>query len=238
MNQFIPNYHIVNVISASHASDVYLVKKNETNEHYLLKSLKETDTSSSEGVNRRIRFRHEMDIVSSLDHPKIAKPIDTFVDSKCFSIIYPYRKGQTLARVIEDGISFNENDSVNVIFQILDALEYIHARGIVHMDINPYNVFLDDEKGVTLLDFGIAMNEEDARKIPSNRIIGTFPYLAPEQMGFTDFKIDIRTDLYCAATILFRLLSGNSPFGPYITSNSVLELLNASIKEKCSPLKR
>jgi serine/threonine protein kinase/signal transduction histidine kinase len=231
-------YDLLNPISVSRDSDVYLIRKKDTDEHFLLKSLKENSGAGKDTISRKIRFRHEMDTVSALDHPKIAHPIATFVDGNSYSIIYPYRKGQTLAKTLEQGINLSENESINIVLQILDALEYIHARGIIHVDINPYNVFLDDEIGVELLDFGISMTEEEARKLPDGRIVGTLPYLAPEQMGFTDFKIDTRTDLYCAALILYRLLSGRLPFSEHINKDSVSELLDATLKREMQPIKK
>jgi serine/threonine protein kinase/signal transduction histidine kinase/tetratricopeptide (TPR) repeat protein len=232
------NFDLLRTVSTSHDSDVFLIRKKDSDEHFLLKTLKENFKAGKDTVNRKIRFRREMDIVSALDHPSIARPIGTFVDEKTYSIIYPYRKGQTLAKTLEESVRFSENESINIIFQILDALGYIHARGIIHADINPYNVFLDDEKGVELLDFGISMTEEEARKLPEGRIVGTLPYLAPEQMGFTDFKIDTRTDLYCAALILYRLLSDNLPFGNHTSKNSISDLLDATLKREVPPIKK
>jgi serine/threonine protein kinase/signal transduction histidine kinase/tetratricopeptide (TPR) repeat protein len=238
MEPFANKYELITSISTGHESDVWLVRKKDSDEQFLLKSLKEYLGPSKEVINRRIRFCHEMDIVSSLDHPKIARPIDTFVDDKTYAIIYPYRKGQTLAKALDKGAAYSENDAINIVFQILDALEYIHVRGIIHADINPYNVFLDDEKGFRLLDFGISMTEEEARKLPEGRIVGTLPYLAPEQMGFTDFKIDTRTDLYCTGILLYRLLSENLPFGNHTSVDAISDLLNATLKKEVPPIKK
>lgn len=238
MDSLSAKFDFLNPVSVSRDSDVYLVKKRESDEHFLLKSLKENSTSGNDTITRKIRFRREMDIVSALDHPSIARPVETFVDDKTYSIIYPYRKGQTLAKTLKEGARFSETDSVNIVFQILDALGYIHARGIIHADINPYNIFLDEEKGVELLDFGISMTEEEARKLPEGRIVGTMPYLAPEQMGFTDFKVDTRTDLYCGAIILYRLLSDTLPFGNLSSTNAISDLLDATLKKELPPIKK
>jgi serine/threonine protein kinase/signal transduction histidine kinase/tetratricopeptide (TPR) repeat protein len=238
MDPFSSKFDILDPVSIGHDSDVFLIKKKDSDEYFLLKSLKENISTGKDAINRKIRFRREIDIVSAFDHPGIARPIGTFVDDKTYSIIYPYRKGRTLAKTLEQGILFSESDAVHIIFQVLDALGYIHARGIIHADVNPHNVFMDDAKGVELLDFGVSMTEEEARKLPEDRIIGTLPFLAPEQMGFTDFKIDTRTDLYCAALMLFRLVSGSLPFGNHIGKNSISDLLDATLKRELPPIKK
>ncbi|GAG20915.1 unnamed protein product, partial [marine sediment metagenome] len=103
------------------------------------------------------------------------------------------------------------------------------------MTFNPNNIFVDDEKGVTLLDFGNSLTEEEAIKLPVGRIVGTLPYLSLEQIGFTEYKIDARSDLFCTALILYRLLSGKLPFT--IQNNSIEELLNQILKAEVQPIK-
>jgi serine/threonine protein kinase len=115
MDTLFSKYDLLNPVSSSHDSDVYLIKKKDSDEYFLLKSLKENIGSGKDTVNRKIRFRREMDIVSALNHPSIARPVGTFVDDKTYSIIYPYRKGQTLAKALEERIHFSENEAVNII---------------------------------------------------------------------------------------------------------------------------
>ncbi len=119
--------------------------------------------------------------------------------------------------------------------QVLDALEYIHARGIIHCDLNPHNIYINEERGLELLDFGLSMLEEEARKLPEGRIVGTMPYLSPEQMGFTDFKIDSRSDLFCVGLILYRMISGSLPFPDH--KDSLEELLKFTLKTEVKPVK-
>jgi len=227
-------YIHLNSISSSLHCDVYLVRKEGSEDICILKSLRKPDPESSSQTATKLRFRKEIDLVSSFDHPNIAKPIDSFAEEDSFSIVYPFRNGKTLARMLEEGMAFSETDSANIILQVLDALEYIHTRSIIHCDINPCNIFIDDEKGSQLIDFGLSLTIEEAERIPEGRIFGTIPYLSPEQMGFTDFKMDTRTDLYCAAIILYRLLAGRLPFT--IKNNSLTELLTSTLKREIEPI--
>ncbi len=232
---FSREFDIVNIVSSSQDSEVVLTRKKETGEQFILKSLNETNGNSNDLVSRKLRFKREVDIVSSFEHPRIAKPAETFTDDKNISILYPYKNGKTLAKIIEETSMFSIDDTLLYIYQILDALEYIHSRSIIHCDVNPYNIYVDENRGVELLDFGLSMTEEEAQKLPEGQIIGTIPFLSPEQMGFTDFKIDFRSDLYCAGIILYQLLTGRQPFP--INNNSLAELLDSTLKTEVKPIK-
>ncbi|HUI90639.1 MAG TPA: AAA family ATPase [Chitinivibrionales bacterium] len=228
-------FDTINLVSSSHDSDVFLVKKKETGERFLLKSLKEQKGVSGEAIQRKIRFRKEVDTVSSLDHPNIAKPVLTFADEISYSILYPYRRGTTLAKIFEAKGAIAPDEALLYVQHVLDALEYVHARGIIHCDLNPNNIYINEERGLELLDFGLSMFEEEARKVPENRIVGTMPYLSPEQMGFTDFKIDPRSDLFCVGIMLYRMISGSLPFPDY--KDSLEELLKFTLKTEVKPVK-
>lgn len=228
-------FDIIKLISESQDSEVFHAQKKDTNDFFLIKSLKEQKDTSANIIDRNILFRKEINITSSLDHPNIVKLADTYFDGKTYYLIYPYREGKTLSNIFKDGQNFSTQDSLNLISQLLDALEYIHLKGIIHCDINPNNIFVDDEKGVTLLDFGYSMTEEEAIKLPDGRVIGTSPYISLEQVGFTDYKIDARSDLFCTALILYRLLAGKLPFS--IENDSIEELLNKIPKAEIEPIK-
>ncbi len=228
------SYDVLNPVAKSRESDVYLVRQKETSNLFLLKTSKQNANKDSEINNAKRNFR-EIEIVSSLDHPNIAKPYEAFIRNDTFSILYPYEKGDTLSRLFDIEQKFDEHEALQIIKQLLEALAYIHSRNIIHCDINPQNIFVTEIKGVKLLDFGLSLTEEDARKIPEGRITGTFPYLSPEQMGFTKFKIDNRTDLYCAMMLLYRMLAGTHPFAT--KENSLKELLDAAIKREFVAIK-
>ncbi len=228
-------YNLLELISQSQDSRVYLARKKDSRDYFLVKSLKERKDTAANIIDRKILFRKEINIVSSLDHPNIVKIVDTHFDGRTYTLIHPYRKGSTLAHIFRESASFSPPDSLYLIIQLLDALDYVHLRGIVHCDINPNNIFVDDEKGVILLDFGYAMTEEEAVKLPEGTIVGTTPYLSLEQMGCTDYKISGRSDLFCTAMILYRLLSGRLPFT--IKNNSIEELFEKYPKAEVQPIK-
>jgi serine/threonine protein kinase len=109
--------------------------------------------------------------------------------------------------------------------QICEALSYIHAHGLIHRDLKPSNVMVDEDRLVRLMDFGLAkFIADDAAVTADGRLVGTFRYMAPEQI--LGEKLDARADLYSLGVILYELLTGRAPFDaktPYELWQKVLE---------------
>jgi serine/threonine protein kinase/signal transduction histidine kinase len=232
------DYEILEQISSTSFSDIFYIKEKQTSEFYLLKLLKSKEDAykqSKEDIIKKVRFKREVDFFSSIEHPNISKPLRVISTKEDFYLLYPYYFGNTLNRIFERNVVFSATTALSYISQLLDAIEYIHARGIIHCNINPHNIFLTEEKGLYLLDFSLAIHEDEAKKIPEGVIYGTIPYLAPEQTGFTDIKIDFRTDLYCIGILLYKMISGTHPLAE--NSNSIDEILNSSLKKEILPIK-
>jgi serine/threonine protein kinase len=113
----------------------------------------------------------------------------------------------------------------DVMLQICEALGYIHGHGLIHRDLKPSNIMVDEDRVVRLMDFGLAkFISDDAAVTADGRLVGTFRYMAPEQI--LGEKLDSRADLYSLGVILYELLSGRAPFDaktPYELWQKVLE---------------
>ena len=94
--------------------------------------------------------------------------------------------------------------------QVLQALAYVHERGLVHRDLKPSNIMVDDERRVRLMDFGLVRSADEGRNTLSRRVVGTYRYMAPEQAR--GLPVDARADLYSLGVILYELLCGRPPF--------------------------
>lgn len=109
--------------------------------------------------------------------------------------------------------------------QLCEALSYIHAHGLIHRDLKPSNIMVDEDRLVRLMDFGLAkFIADDAAVTADGRLVGTFRYMAPEQI--LGEKLDARADLYSLGVILYELLTGRAPFDaktPYELWQKVLE---------------
>lgn len=113
----------------------------------------------------------------------------------------------------------------DVMLQLCEALEYIHAHGLIHRDLKPSNIMVDEDRTVRLMDFGLAkFLADDAQVTADGRLVGTFRYMAPEQI--LGEQLDARTDLYALGVILYELLAGRPPFeaaAPFELWQKVLE---------------
>ena len=113
----------------------------------------------------------------------------------------------------------------DAMLQLCEALAYIHSYGLIHRDLKPSNVMVDEDRTVRLMDFGLAKYiSDDAAVTADGRLVGTFRYMAPEQI--LGENLDGRTDLYSLGVILYELLAGRPPFEaktPYELWQKVLE---------------
>ena len=159
------------------------------------------------------RFLREVGFLTSIDHPRIGKLIDSGENEWLVYYVMPYVEGPTLrehlARVQQASIS----DTLKIAHDLLDALDYAHAKGIVHRDVKPENIVLSQE-GAVLVDFGIAKAVAESgtdRLTRSGFAVGTSAYMSPEQIAGAE-DIDYRADFYSLGCVLFECLAGQPPF--------------------------
>ena len=160
------------------------------------------------------RFHRESDIGAKLDHPGVMR---VFVDEDRARVymVMEWVEGRLLRRVMSGQWKFPPQRAVNIALRILDALGYIHSRGVVHRDLKPENIMIDADDNIKLIDFGIAANA-GARRITFAKLsntMGTPDYISPEQVKGK--RGDGRSDLYALGVMLYEMLTGKVPFqGP------------------------
>lgn len=159
------------------------------------------------------RFLQEISFLSDLDHPHIARILDSGESDFVVFYVMPYFEGPTLFDHLRRVRRASVSDTLRIGSTLLGALQYAHERGIVHRDVKPDNVVLS-ETGPVLLDFGIARAVARSgrdRLTRSGFAVGTSSYMSPEQiLGKED--IDHRSDLYSLGCVLFECLAGRPPF--------------------------
>ncbi|MGH7658280.1 MAG: serine/threonine-protein kinase, partial [Gemmatimonadales bacterium] len=159
------------------------------------------------------RFREEARSLAKLTHPGIL-PIH-FVGAAGDLTWYamPFVKGQTLGDLLRVQGALGTDRAVSILRPVLDALEYAHRQELVHRDIKPDNVLIEEGTGrILLLDFGIAKQlDRDGGLTQAGVTIGSPLYMSPEQaMGRAD--IDRRSDIYALGALLYHMVTGTPPF--------------------------
>lgn len=159
------------------------------------------------------RFLREIELLSRLEHPHIAKLLDYGEKDWLVYFAMSYVEGATLEAILGQVRRISIPDALRLGDNLLDALAYAHSRGIVHRDVKPANIILA-EAGAMLVDFGIARAVEVAgreRITHSGFTVGTSAYMSPEQAAALP-TIDHRSDLYSLGCVLFECLAGRPPF--------------------------
>src|SRR5213596_37607 len=161
------------------------------------------------------RFLREIRYASQLNHPHIARLLDSGETDYLLWFVMPFVPGETLRQVVRRERMLPIDRAVRVATEVLDALGHAHERGLAHRDIKPDNIVLSAEgSGAILVDFGIARaiaHSGEDRVTRSGFVVGTEEYMSPEQAGGSP-DIDGRTDIYSLGVVLFEALAGRPPF--------------------------
>ena len=159
------------------------------------------------------RFLREIKLASQLNHPHIAHLLDSGERDWLVYYVMSYVQGATLREMLSQRVRLTVPDTLRVADDLLDALEHAHSHGILHRDVKPENVVIGPQ-GAVLLDFGIARAvwaSGSDRLTRSGIAVGTSTYMSPEQITALQ-EIDLRSDLYSLACVLFECLAGQPPF--------------------------
>ena len=171
----------------------------------------------SAGVNRE-RFRREIQLAAQLQHPHIVPLLSAGESGELLYYTMPYIEGESLKAALARRGAFPVRDVLRVMYDVVDALAYAHARGVVHRDIKPGNILTLGSHAV-VTDFGVAKalgaalphHSTGGGATSAGIALGTPEYMAPEQLA-ADPAADHRMDLYAVGLLAYELLRGHSPF--------------------------
>lgn len=202
----ITGFHLHKVINHGGMSTVYLGNQIALSREVAIKVM--LPLALADEVSRR-RFENEVRTIARLEHPNIVTihEVGRTVDG------LPYYAMPFLPRghLGQRDLSKDEPRAVEVALTLLSALDYAHARGVVHRDVKAENVLFDDSERVLLADFGIALRRGFGPRVTAAGLaVGSTAYMAPEQARGED--VDGRADLYSLGVLLWEMLTGRLPF--------------------------
>ncbi len=158
------------------------------------------------------RFRREAILAARLEHTNIVPIYDVGESDGVVYIAMKLLSGRSLQDTLLIDSSMSPEQVGEIVRQVASALDYAHGRGVVHRDIKPGNVMLDDNNQVILTDFGIAKSLDTPGLTSTGVMIGTPDYMAPEQIDSKIGPVDARADIYSLAVMAYRMLTGVRPF--------------------------
>src|SRR4051812_45098254 len=156
------------------------------------------------------RFRREARAVAQLNHPHIVGVIDAGEEDGRPYIVFEYVEGETLKGRIRRLGRLPVDEAIAYAIEVARALSAAHSRGIVHRDVKPQNVLVDEEGSAKVTDFGIARSMDDSGLTAEGRVLGTTDYVSPEQALGHD--VNGQSDIYSLGIVLFEMLTGDVPF--------------------------
>lgn len=219
----IDQYKILSRIGGGGMGEVYRALDLELQRDVAIKCVR-PELADLEEVTKR--FRNEARTLAKLSHLNIATVYRFFTNEDRLFLVMEYIDGIQFSGKGADGGRLSYKDAVSMVRDALHGLGYAHENGVVHRDIKPGNLMLDQRGIVKVLDFGIAHLIGGTRMTRAGSMVGTPAYMAPEQI--LGKQVDQRTDLYSLGIVLYELLAGQLPY----QGDSEFELMRSHLEKE------
>ncbi len=197
----VSGYRLAECIGSGGMGEVYKAYNSSLNRFAAVKILYQSSFTD--------RFENEAYIQSSVNHPNIARLYEYTACGDKHCILMEYVEGETLDCLLQRKGKLTNEETENIIGQIVSALAYLHKKDIMHRDIKPQNFKIEADGTVKMLDFGIAKSKYTPRFTQVGFIVGTTEYLAPEQFQQAP---ELKSDVWALAVMTYQLRTGFMPF--------------------------
>jgi serine/threonine-protein kinase len=205
----IPGYEFLKKLCDGSMGRVYLARQVSVDRKVAIKVLRESRARNKEFIER---YRREARLAARLSHPNVVTTLDAGEVDGHHYIVMEYIEGETVQEILDDGYVFEEDEAIEVVLRVSEALKHVHAMGLIHRDVKPANVMLRPDGLVKLIDLGLArsIDDEDWMASEAGMAVGTPEFISPEQVrGQTD--VDIRADIYSLGATLYAMVTGTVP---------------------------
>jgi serine/threonine protein kinase len=228
IGQTIDNYQIVSRLGKGGMSTVYRARQINMQRDVAIKIMSADLVEDPQFV---ARFEREARVIANLQHPRILPVHDFGHEGELFYLVMRLVEGESLYhRLLQGALPLNKVSKY--LSQIAEALDYAHSQGVVHRDLKPNNVLIDEWDNLYLMDFGLAKMLAASQSLTqTGTVLGTPAYMAPEQ--WRGGAVDARTDVYALGVILYEMVVGHTPF----ESDTPFTLMYKHINEAPPPLR-
>ena len=203
------NYEVESLLGRGGMSVVYKALQVNLDRHVALKILPPTLSSDPSFVKR---FMQEARAVAKLDHSNIVQIFDIAEEEGLHFFSMQCVEGKTLDAVLKEKGRLDADEAIRIIIQAAQGIEHAHKNNIIHRDVKPSNIIIDNYGNVKVMDFGLARATDDrsSKLTQLGTLIGTLAYMSPEQCRGEE--LDFRTDIYSLGVVLYEMLTGMPPF--------------------------
>ncbi len=222
-------YEIIKTIGEGGMANVYLANDTILDRKVAIKVLR-GDLSNDEKFIRR--FKREALSVSNLSHPNIVEVYDVGEEEGNYYIVMEYIDGKTLKQLLQKRGALTLTEVIDIMSQLTDGLAHAHEAYIIHRDIKPQNIMIEDNGLVKITDFGIAMALNSTQLTQTNSVMGSVHYLPPEQANGKGSTI--KSDIYSLGILMYELLTGSVPF----KGDTAVEIALKHMKEKIPSVRK
>jgi serine/threonine protein kinase len=205
----IDRYILLEMIGQGGMGRVYLARDSRLNRRVALKILSPERVNNPRAI---ARFQREARVGAQLQHENLVRIYDEGESNgKCY-LVMEYIDGKTIGALIAENGRIDSVTSARLARQVALGLEHAHQKGMIHRDVNPYNILVTREGVAKLADLGLAIDlSEEAQVTRDGATVGTFDYVSPEQARHSR-SVDTRSDIYSLGCTLYHMLSGQVPF--------------------------
>lgn len=222
-------YEIVNSIGEGGMANVYLAKDSILDRQVAVKVLR-GDLSADDKFIRR--FQREAQSVSNLSHQNIVEVYDVGEEDGNHYIVMEYINGVTLKQLLKKRETLTLTEVIDIMTQLTDGISHAHESYIIHRDIKPQNIMIEDNGLIKITDFGIAMALNATQLTQTNSVMGSVHYLPPEQASGKGATI--KSDIYSLGILMYELLTGNVPF----KGDNAVEIALKHMKDKIPSIRK
>jgi serine/threonine protein kinase len=200
-------YELIEKIGEGGMAVVYKAKCNILNRFVAIKILKPEYTNNKEFMEK---FRREALATATFSHNNIVNIYDVGSEGNINYIVMELVNGKTLKEYIRENAPLSADSTIKISIQIAKALECAHKNKIIHRDIKPHNILINEDAVIKVTDFGIAKATSSDTITHTNKVIGSAHYFSPEQAKGK--IVDNRTDIYSFGIVIYEMLTGRVPF--------------------------